>query len=88
MLRDLGHEVSALGVARLYADFVDLFVIDQADAGTSADGNDTVRALEQLGMQTLTANTIMNSAEDKRTLASVVLDHIFKMSISPIPTRK
>jgi LPPG:FO 2-phospho-L-lactate transferase len=88
MLRDLGHEVSALGVARLYADFVDLFVIDQADAGTSADGNDTVRALEQLGMQTLTANTIMNSAEDKRTLASAVLDHIFKMSISPIPTRK
>src|SRR5215470_15074900 len=32
MLRGLGHEVSALGVARLYRDLADVFVIDQRDA--------------------------------------------------------
>src|SRR6185436_21032764 len=32
MLVSLGHESSALGVARLYADWIDTFVIDTVDA--------------------------------------------------------
>ena len=31
MMRTLGHEVSALGVARLYAGLVDVFVLDEVD---------------------------------------------------------
>ena len=31
MMRGLGHEVSPLGVARLYQDFVGAFIIDQVD---------------------------------------------------------
>ena len=33
MLTSLGHESSALGVARIYADFVTDFVLDTVDAG-------------------------------------------------------
>ena len=33
LLRELGHEPSALGVARLYAPWVGTFVIDEADGG-------------------------------------------------------
>jgi LPPG:FO 2-phospho-L-lactate transferase len=50
MLRDLGHEVSAAGVARMYRDFADLFVLDRADAESVA-GAGTVSAIEQLGLK-------------------------------------
>ena len=43
MLTSLGHESSALGVARLYAGLVDRFVVDTADA-------ELAPAIEQLGM--------------------------------------
>ncbi|MFY9572129.1 MAG: 2-phospho-L-lactate transferase, partial [Blastocatellia bacterium] len=36
MLRDLGHEVSARGVAEIYADFIDVFVLDEIDASIVA----------------------------------------------------
>ena len=36
MLAELGHDVSALGVARYYKDWVDGFVLDAQDAGLAA----------------------------------------------------
>ena len=36
MLASLGHEASALGVARLYADLADVFVLDTVDAALAA----------------------------------------------------
>jgi LPPG:FO 2-phospho-L-lactate transferase len=62
----LGFEVSSFGVAKLYADFLDTFVIDNMDAG------EKVR-IENLGIQVKIANTIMKSLEDKVQLAEVVL---------------
>jgi hypothetical protein len=38
MMRGLGMEVSAVGVARAYADFLDVLVIDQQDAALAALG--------------------------------------------------
>jgi LPPG:FO 2-phospho-L-lactate transferase len=67
MLRDLGHEVSALGVARLYHDFVDLFVLDQTDSSTMPD-------IARLGLKVTAANTIMNTLADKQLLAGEVLE--------------
>lgn len=67
MLRDLGHEASALGVARLYEGLLDLFVLDQADA-------DLKPAIEALGMGVLVTNTLMETLEDKRRLARTLLE--------------
>jgi LPPG:FO 2-phospho-L-lactate transferase len=66
MLRDLGHEASAVGVAELYRDIVDLFVLDSRDA-------DLKNRVEQLGLEVVTADTFMESLEDKKRLAGEVL---------------
>ena len=66
MLRGLGHEVSAVGVARLYRDFVDLFVLDESDAALAP-------RIAALGMRTLVTDTIMRSAAHSRRLARAVL---------------
>lgn len=66
MLAALGHESSALGVARLYADLVDVFVLDNVDA-------DAAPAVEALGMRTLVTNTIMTDNASRARLASEVL---------------
>jgi LPPG:FO 2-phospho-L-lactate transferase len=66
MLRHLGHEVSALGVARLYSDLVDVFVLDEADG-------DLKPSIESLGMRVFVTDTVMKTAEDKRRLAETVM---------------
>jgi LPPG:FO 2-phospho-L-lactate transferase len=66
MLETLGHEVSALGVARLYAELIDGFVIDEID-------RDECSAIETLGMRTLVTATVMGGAEDRRRLAQECL---------------
>jgi LPPG:FO 2-phospho-L-lactate transferase len=67
MLRSLGLEVSAFGVAKLYSDFLDAFVIDTKDAGLKG-------RIEQLGVNVKVTNTVMKSLEDKVALAKVVLE--------------
>ena len=69
MMRSLGHEVSALGVARLYAGLVDRFVLDEVDAALAP-------AVEALGMRAVVTDTMMTSAERRRALASAVLDAV------------
>ena len=66
MLASLGLESSALGVARLYADLVDVFVLDTVDAGSTA-------AIEALGMSTLVTDTIMTDDASRARLAAEVL---------------
>jgi LPPG:FO 2-phospho-L-lactate transferase len=66
MLTSLGHESSALGVARLYADVVDGFVLDSVDA-------DQAPAIESLGMRTHVTDTIMTDDAARARLAGEVL---------------
>jgi LPPG:FO 2-phospho-L-lactate transferase len=66
MLRSLGLEVSAFGVAKFYSDFLDAFIIDTKDAGLRG-------VIEHLGLNVKVTNTVMKSLEDKVTLAKVVL---------------
>jgi LPPG:FO 2-phospho-L-lactate transferase len=68
MLRDLGHEVSALGVARVYQDFADLFVLDETDG-------ELLPTIEALGMRVMITNTVMGTLEEKRRLAERVLNY-------------
>ncbi|MGH2720040.1 MAG: 2-phospho-L-lactate transferase CofD family protein, partial [Actinomycetota bacterium] len=61
-----GAEVSASGVASLYADICATFVVDQRDAGEAAK-------VEALGMQAVVLETVMETPEIARALAASVV---------------
>jgi LPPG:FO 2-phospho-L-lactate transferase len=69
MMRSLGWEVSAYGVAEAYRDILDVMVIDQADASLA----DRIRAL---GLEVVVADTIMRDADVKAALARLVLEAV------------
>ena len=69
MLRDLGHEVSARGVASVYKDFVDVFVLDELDRAIEPD-------IKELGMRVAVTNTVMSTLEDKQRLARAVVEMV------------
>jgi len=66
MLSELGHEASAKGVARLYADFTGTFAIDPADKSQRGE-------IESLGMKVVVIPTVMTTRGDKRKLARTLL---------------
>ncbi len=67
LLRGLGLEVSAFSVAKLYADFLDSFIVDNLDAAERG-------AIEDLGINVKVTNTVMKSLADKVNLARVALE--------------
>ena len=67
LLASLGHEVSALGVARMYAGLVDGMVVDRADEREQA-------GIEAIGMRVLVTESVMRNAEDRARLASETLE--------------
>ena len=66
MLASLGHEASALGVARLYSELADTFVLDTIDADASP-------AVEALGLRAIVTDTIMTDDASRERLAGEVL---------------
>ena len=62
MLRELGHEPSVVGVARLYAPIAAALVVDRADA-------DLADAVEAAGMRCVVAPSIMSTPELAEQLA-------------------
>ncbi len=66
MLSSLGLESSATGVAGLYADLVDVFVLDAVDAGLAP-------AIQALGLRPVVTDTIMRDDESRVRLAAEVL---------------
>jgi LPPG:FO 2-phospho-L-lactate transferase len=69
MLAELGHDVSALGVARYYRGLIDGFVLDAQDAGLAPK-------IEALGMRVRVADTMMRNDTDKRRLAATTLEFV------------
>jgi LPPG:FO 2-phospho-L-lactate transferase len=67
LLRAKGIEVSALGVARLYRDWIDGFVFDDCDHALQSD-------IEALGLETHTLDTMMVTAEISEAVARAALD--------------
>ena len=65
MLASLGHDVSALAVARLYADLAGAFVLDEQDRALAP-------AIESLGLRTVVTATIMRDAGSRASLAHAV----------------
>lgn len=66
MLRGLGHEVSAVGVAALYRDIASRFILDTADAALAP-------RIAALGMEPVITDTIMHTPARSAALAAVVL---------------
>ena len=62
MMKSLGKEVSALGIARIYKGLVDIMVLDTVDAHLAP-------SINELGIHTVVTNTIMTRATDKKSLA-------------------
>jgi LPPG:FO 2-phospho-L-lactate transferase len=69
IMRALGHEVSPAGVARVYRDLIDVFVIDEQDALHAP-------AVESDVLRTVVCDTIMRSPEDAARLCKTVLDAV------------
>jgi len=66
MLRELGHESTVVGVARLYAPLAATLVIDEADAGSAA-------AVEAEGLRCVVAPTVMHGPTEAAALGTTVL---------------
>jgi LPPG:FO 2-phospho-L-lactate transferase len=62
-----GAEVSALGVARLYAGLVDAYVLDQVDAEQAG-------AVAALGLKSVVTQTVMTTPADAAALARTALE--------------
>jgi len=69
LMRGLGLDVSAYAVADLYRDFLDAFVIDQADRTQKEQ-------IKKLGLRVVVTDTIMKSLDDKIRLAKVTLGSV------------
>jgi LPPG:FO 2-phospho-L-lactate transferase len=67
LMRGLGFEVSAYSVAKLYADFLDTFILDTADSAEKDK-------IEKLGIEVKVTNTLMKSLTDKIELAKTVIE--------------
>ena len=67
MLVSLGHEASALGVARQYTGIADVFVLDRLDEALAPQ-------IRELGMRTLVTDTIMAGDAGRARLAAQVLE--------------
>ena len=64
MMRELGLEASAAGVAARYGDLLDGYVVDHADAN----------GVSNVGARITIAKTLMTNLHDRETLARVTLD--------------
>lgn len=69
ILTSLGHEATAVGVARQYRDLIETFVIDELDAALEP-------AIRALGLEVLVADTIMSDDAARSRVAAFVLDAI------------
>jgi LPPG:FO 2-phospho-L-lactate transferase len=70
MMETLGHEPTALGIARLYNGLVGVFVLDRADASLANE----VRAL---GLRPVVCETVMVDPEARERVGRQVLEGVF-----------
>lgn len=68
-MKAMGIDVSAIGVASLYDDFLDAIVIDNKD-------DDKKVKVNQIINKVILTNTIMNNLDAKKNLAQIIIDSI------------
>jgi len=73
MLRDQSLPATATTIGDLYKDFLDVLIIDNADAERESE-------IEALGLEVVVTDTIMSSMDKKAALARTTLDAVSKKS--------
>jgi LPPG:FO 2-phospho-L-lactate transferase len=76
LMSGLGHEVSAVGVARMYRDVAGLMLIDRRDAGLAG-------AVEEKGMRARVSDLLMPDVQSRKRLAGEILKIIGEIQRSP-----
>ena len=71
MMRGLGMQVSAVGVAEYYRDFLDAIIIDNTDMEQKNE-------IERMGIKALATDTLMKNLEIKKSLAKKAIDFNFE----------
>ena len=69
MMRELGHDPSVVGVARLYSAIASVLVIDEQDASLAA-------AVEAEGIRCIVTNTIMSTPDITTALARTCIEAV------------
>ena len=69
IMTELDIPNDAIAVARHYHEIIDAFIIDQQDAALA-------QKIEELGLSTIAAQTVMLTLADKISLAEVVMDFV------------
>jgi LPPG:FO 2-phospho-L-lactate transferase len=67
LLQDLGYETNQETIARFYKDFLDILVLDHRDRGEAEQ-------VEALGIKVAIMDTVMNSVQERESLARQVLE--------------
>ena len=67
IMAELGHEATCVGLARLYRDVCDVFLIDEKDAYLAPE-------IDDLGISAVVAPIIMETEADKIALARLILE--------------
>jgi 2-phospho-L-lactate transferase/gluconeogenesis factor (CofD/UPF0052 family) len=75
MLRSLGHEVSATGVARMYEGTVDGFAVDRLDGEEEA-------GISALGMRVLKTDAVMRDGPDREAPGAGGVELLFGASVN------
>ena len=68
-MKALDIEVSSVGIASLYKDFLDVIVIDNKDEDKKFEVNQIINKV-------IVTNTIMNNLDAKKNLAEIIIDSI------------
>ena len=69
MLEQMGEAVSAISVAEMYRDFLDVFVLDLLDAELEP-------GIASLGIEARVAATLMHTRDQKAQLARSILEFL------------
>ena len=69
LMKALGIECSAVGVAKVYRDFLDVLIIDHVDRNLAP-------RIESLGIRALVTQTLMKTMRDKVRLARIALSEV------------
>ena len=70
MLLDLGHEVSPVGIAKIYQDLASKFVLDQSDT-------EHIVEIEKLGLNCIATETVIPDQKKSVKLCSTILSTFF-----------
>jgi LPPG:FO 2-phospho-L-lactate transferase len=66
MMKSMGLRVAAVEVAKLYSDFLGVFVLDEQDRKQSSD-------VAKLGIRPVVTNTIMSGLRERKALAKTIV---------------